>query len=188
MRITVYAGSSRRSAKPYLAVAHDLGESIAKAGHTLVYGGGRTGLMGALADGALGAGGRVDAVILRRFIEEDVHHTGVTLSVVEDMRARKRGLEEAADAFIALPGGVGTLEELAEVLSFRKLGLHDRVLVFLNARDYYAPLLAQIERAISDGFEKPAIRDAFEVATDAGQALAICERSLSARSGSPGAF
>src|SRR5690606_36436397 len=89
VRITVFAGSSRRAAEPFFEVARALGREIASRGHELVYGGGRTGLMGALADEALAAGGRVHGVILRRFIEEDVHHLGVEMYEVEDMRSRK---------------------------------------------------------------------------------------------------
>ena len=132
MRIAVYAGSSRRTAAPYLEEARTLGELIGTRGHELVYGGGRTGSMGALADGTLAAGGQVTGVIFRRFVEEDVHHTGVAMVEVDDMRSRKAGLEERADAFIAAPGGLGTFEEFTEVLSFRKLAFHRRPLVLLN--------------------------------------------------------
>jgi uncharacterized protein (TIGR00730 family) len=140
-----------------------------------VYGGGRTGLMGAVADGALSAGGRVHGVILRRFIEEDVHHLGVEMFEVDDMRARKAGLDERADAFVALPGGLGTLEELAEALSFRKLGLHHRPVVLLNADGYWDPLLAWFERAVADGFEKPVAPAWWAVAETPERAVALCE-------------
>lgn len=175
MRITVFAGSSRRSAPLFTAVATALGAEIARRGHELVYGGGRTGLMGALADGALGAGGRVHGVILRRFIEEDVHHLGVEMFAVDDMRARKAGLDERADAFVALPGGLGTLEELAEVLSFRKLELHHRPVVLLDAAGFWSPLLDWLGRAIDAGFEKPSARAWWAVAESAAQAVALCE-------------
>ena len=127
MRIAVFCGSSRRSDSRFDPLARALGTEIARRGHTLVYGGGRTGLMGAVADAALAAGGRVEGVILDRFIVDDVHHRELDVLVtVDDMRARKAGLDERADAFVALPGGYGTLEELAEILSLRKLGLHRR--------------------------------------------------------------
>ena len=175
MRITVFAGSSRRSAPHFTELARELGAEIARRGHELVYGGGRTGLMGALADGALEAGGRVHGVILRRFIEEDVHHLGVSMFEVDDMRARKAGLDERADAFVALPGGLGTLEELAEVLSFRKLALHHRPVVLLNAHGYWDRLLDWLERAVADGFEKPRARAWWAVATTAADAVRLCE-------------
>jgi uncharacterized protein (TIGR00730 family) len=183
MRITVFAGSSRRSAAPYTAVAEALGAEIARRGHELVYGGGRTGLMGALADAALAAGGRVHGVILRRFIEEDVHHLGVEMFEVDDMRARKAGLDERADAFVALPGGLGTLEELAEVLSFRKLALHHRPVVLLNAHGFWDPLLGWFERAMEAGFEKPAARAWWAVAGTAAEAVATCEALRGSRGG-----
>jgi len=175
MRITVFAGSSRRSAAPFTAVAEALGAEIARRGHDLVYGGGRTGLMGALADAALAAGGRVHGVILRRFIEEDVHHLGVEMFEVDDMRARKAGLDERADAFVALPGGLGTLEELAEILSFRKLALHHRPVVLLNAHGFWDPLLDWFERAVEAGFEKPAARAWWAVAATPAEAVLACE-------------
>jgi predicted Rossmann-fold nucleotide-binding protein len=99
VRITVFAGSSRAAAQRHFELARELGAEIARRGHELVYGGGRTGLMGALADGALAAGGRVRGVILKRFIDEDVHHMGIEMFSVEDMRSRKAGLDERADAY-----------------------------------------------------------------------------------------
>jgi uncharacterized protein (TIGR00730 family) len=124
VRIAVFCGSSRRAGEAFLDPARALGQEIARRGHVLIYGGGRTGLMGAVADAALAAGGAVRGVILREFIEQDVHHLGIDeLYTVDDMRARKAGLDERADAFVALPGGYGTLEELTEILSFRKLAL-----------------------------------------------------------------
>ena len=177
LRITVFAGSSRRSAAPYCALARALGAEIAGRGHELIYGGGRTGLMGALADGALAAGGCVRGVILRRFIEEDVHHLGVEMFAVDDMRSRKAGLDERADAFIALPGGLGTFEELAEILSFRKLELHHRPVVLLDLDGFWAPWAALFERAVEAGFEKPAHRAFWVVARSAAEAVALCENA-----------
>jgi uncharacterized protein (TIGR00730 family) len=181
LRITVFAGSSRRTAPVQLEVARALGAEIARRGHELIYGGGRTGSMGALADGALAAGGVVRGVILDRFIAEDVHHLGVEMFSVGDMRSRKAGLDERADAFVALPGGLGTLEELAEVLSFRKLELHHRPVVLLDACGFWQPLLQLFERAIAEGFEKPSHRDFWTVAQSAAEAVALCESRGPAR-------
>ncbi len=181
MRITVFAGSASAAGEPYLGAARALGEAIARAGHLLVYGGGRTGLMGAVADGALTAGGRVHGVILRRFIEQDVHHLGVEMYEVDDMRARKAGLDARADAFVALPGGFGTLEELTEILSFRKLELHHRPIVLLNTARFFDPFLTWIERAVAAGFEKPAHRDFVAVTDDARRAVALCEAASGAK-------
>jgi uncharacterized protein (TIGR00730 family) len=176
MRIAVFCGSSRKSKEVFLAAARGVGAEIARRGHTLIYGGGRTGLMGAVADAALAENGRVLGVILREFIEQDVHHLGIEqLYAVEDMRSRKAGLDERADAFVALPGGYGTLEELAEILSFRKLGLHHRTLVLVNTAGFFDPLLAQIERAVEEGFDAPAALSYFRVTDDPRAAVDLCE-------------
>jgi uncharacterized protein (TIGR00730 family) len=176
VRIAVFCGSSRRVAETYLQAARRVGREIALRGHTLIYGGGRTGLMGAVADAALAAEGAVQGVILREFIEQDVHHLGVAeLYAVDDMRSRKAGLDERADAFVALPGGFGTLEELSEILSFRKLGLHHRRLVLLNTAGFYEPLLAQIERAVAEGFDAPEVRGYLRVTDDPCSAVRLCE-------------
>jgi uncharacterized protein (TIGR00730 family) len=178
VRIAVFCGSSRRSPARYRTAAEALGAEIAQRGHTLVYGGGRTGLMGAVADAALAAGGPVHGVILREFIEQDVHHLGLDeLYRVDDMRARKAGLDERADGFVALPGGLGTFEELTEILSFRKLGLHHRPVVLLDVDGFYAPLCQQIERAVADGFDDAEVRDYFVVAEDAAAAVSRIERA-----------
>jgi hypothetical protein len=176
VRIAVFCGSSRSSPEPFLAAARSVGHEIGQRGHTLIYGGGRTGLMGAVADAALAAGGSVEGVILREFIEQDVHHLGLDeLYEVGDMRSRKAGLDERADAFIALPGGFGTLEELAEILSFRKLRLHHRLLVFVDTEGFWQPLLAQIERGIEHQLDSPDVRDYFRVTEDPVEAVTLCE-------------
>jgi len=176
VRIAVFCGSSRRSPEPLLDAARAVGGEIGRRGHTLIYGGGRTGLMGAVADAALEAGGSVEGVILREFIEQDVHHLGLDeLYEVGDMRSRKAGLDERADAFIALPGGFGTLEELAEILSFRKLRLHHRLLVFVNTGDFWRGLLEQIDRGIEEQLDDPGVRDYFRVTLDPVEAVDLCE-------------
>ena len=179
MKIAVFCGSSKRSDPRFLVPARELGAEIARRGHVLVYGGGRTGLMGAVANAALAEGGRVEGVILREFIGQDVHHLDLDeLHAVDDMRARKAGLAARAQAFVALPGGYGTLEELTEILSFRKLGLHHRLLVLLDADDFYDGLGTQIERAVAEGFDSAEARDYFRVARDARGAVDLCEASL----------
>ena len=176
MRIAVYCGSSRRIGEPYVSAARQLGEALARRGHVMVYGGGRTGLMGIVADAALATGGRVHGVILEAFVAEGVAHEGLhELVRVETMRLRKQGLDERADAFIALPGGLGTLEELAEILSFRKLGFHARPLVLLDTAGFWAPLVAQLELAIEEGFDREEVRGYFTVTRDPDQAVAMCE-------------
>lgn len=176
MRIAVFCGSSRRVAEAYLEAARTVGHDLAHRGHTLIYGGGRTGLMGAVADAALAAGGPVHGVILREFIEQDVHHLGIDeLYAVDDMRARKAGLDERADAFVALPGGFGTLEELTEILSFRKLGLHHRGVVLLNSAGFFDGLLAQIDRAVADAFDAADAPGYLAVTRDPAAVVGLCE-------------
>jgi uncharacterized protein (TIGR00730 family) len=176
VRIAVFCGSSSRAPERYHADARVVGDAIARHGHVLVYGGGRTGLMGSVADAALAAGGVVHGVILREFIELDVHHTGIAeLHTAPDMRSRKAGLDQRADSFVALPGGLGTLEELAEILSFRKLGHHQRRMVLLSTERFFDPLVALFERAIADGFERPEIRDYLHVTQDPRAVVPLCE-------------
>ena len=184
MRIAVFCGSSRRAPRRYLEAARELGAAIARRGHTLIYGGGRTGLMGALADAALAAGGRVQGVILRAFIEQDVHHLGLEeLYSVDDMRSRKAGLDERADGFIALPGGLGTLEELTEILSFRKLRLHHRPVVLLDVAGFYDPLRAWIDRAVEEQLDDPEVHDFFRVTEEPARAVALVEAGVPTEAG-----
>jgi uncharacterized protein (TIGR00730 family) len=168
--VTVYAGSAPRAPAELLALARDLGRGIAERGWCVVYGGARIGLMGALADAALEAGGRVEGVILDTFAR--VAHQGLhALDTVDDMRSRKAGLARRGDAFVALPGGFGTLEELSEILVERQLGLHAKPLVLINHRGFWDPLLALIDRQIEWGLVRPEYRSLFTVAPDATRAL-----------------
>lgn len=179
MRIAVFCGASRRAPDDLLAAARVVGDDIARRGHELIFGGGRTGLMGALADAALERGGVVRGVILREFIEQDVHHQGIAeLYSVDDMRARKAGLDERAEAFVALPGGLGTLEELAEILSFRKIRLHHRPVVVLAVRGFFDGLVAQIERGIAEGLDDPEVRDFLRATDDPREVVPLCESAF----------
>lgn len=137
----------------YRIAARRMGEVLARRGVQLVYGAGRTGLMGAVADGALEAGGQVIGVIPALFNTPQLAHTRLTrLEVVENMHQRKARLAELADAFIALPGGYGTFEELFEVLTWAQIGLHRKPIGLLNIRGYFDPLLAAIHHARNEGF------------------------------------
>lgn len=176
LKITVYAGSSRQARPELLDLAAALGTAIAKRGHLLIYGGGNTGLMGAAADAALATGGRVEGVILRDFIEHGVQHEGLhELRVVDDMRSRKAGLDDPADAFVALPGGYGTFEELAEILSFRKLGFHARPIVLLDRGGFWKPWDELLHNAVRAGFEKPERLSFYRIVEDPTEAVHWCE-------------
>lgn len=171
-RVTVYASSSEHVDRAHFAIAEDLGARIAARGWELVWGGGRYGLMGAVSRGARARGGRTVGVILQQFIDKNVHCDAAhEMSSVTDMRTRKRGLDEAGDAFIALPGGLGTLEEVLEILSFKQLGFHGKPVVLLDALGYWQPLLAMLEKGFAEGFIQRHFRGIYSVARDPAEAI-----------------
>jgi uncharacterized protein (TIGR00730 family) len=151
-----------------------MGRLLATTGRRLVYGGGRTGLMGALADAALGAGGEVIGIMPRHLVEREVAHVGLTeLHVVASMHERKALLSELSDGFLAMPGGLGTLEELFEVWTWGQLGLHRKPYGIFEVNGFFAPLLSFLDHAVSEGFIRQEYRDLLVVDTDAG---ALIER------------
>jgi uncharacterized protein (TIGR00730 family) len=151
--ICVYCGSSDKMGAEYLDAARQMGKAIAGRGMRLAYGAGCTGMMGAVADGALEAGGEVIGVIPELFATPQLMHTGLTgLEIVDNMHTRKSRLAQLADAFIALPGGYGTFEELFEMLTWAQIGLHRKPIGLLNTLDYFKPLLAMVEHARAEGF------------------------------------
>ncbi|MBI3802017.1 MAG: TIGR00730 family Rossman fold protein [Deltaproteobacteria bacterium] len=175
LSLTVYCASSKRVPHLYMAVAEELGKLIALRGHTLVYGGGNSGLMAVLAKAALAHGGKVKGVILTDFIDRGYGNAGHEMHSVTDMRARKRGLDEFGDAYIALPGGFGTLEEILEIISFKQLGLHHKPIVFVNPNDYFDHLLAQFERGFAEAFIHERFRDLYAVVATPQEALQVIE-------------
>ena len=156
MRICVYAASSAQVHSEFQAAAFAMGEEIALAGHSLVYGGGSTGLMGAVADGALKHGGEVIGILPKFMADLEWGHPGLTqLQLVEDMRERKHRLLADSDAVIALPGGCGTLEELFEAITLKRLGIYFNPIVLLNTRNFYAPLQMFMDQVIAEKFMNP---------------------------------
>ena len=152
-RVCVFCGSSDEVSPVYLETAREMGRAVARRGWTLVYGGGGTGMMGRLADGALEAGGAVIGILTEQFDTPSLRHARLTeRRVVPTMHQRKALMAESSEAFLALPGGFGTLEELFEVLCWAQLGLHQRPIGLLNTGGYYDPLLAAIQRARDEGF------------------------------------
>jgi uncharacterized protein (TIGR00730 family) len=152
-RICVYAGSNAGSDPAYAAAARALGSELAARGAGLVYGGSRVGLMGAVADAVLDAGGEAIGVIPRALLDRELGHRGLTeLVVVETMHERKARMAELADAFVALPGGIGTLEELVEVLTWSQLGIHAKPCGVLDAAGFYAGLAAFLDHMVQEGF------------------------------------
>ncbi|MEO7062697.1 MAG: TIGR00730 family Rossman fold protein [Dokdonella sp.] len=159
MRVCVYCASSEHCDRVYHDAANALGRTLAEAGCTVVYGGGAVGLMGSLANGALDAGGEVIGVIPRFMVEVEWQHPGVAnMQVVEDMRERKHRLLTGSDAVVALPGGCGTLEELFEAMTLKRLALYFNPIILLNTNGFYAPLERFLEQTIEQRFMNPAHR------------------------------
>ncbi len=154
--ITVYCGSADHLAQGYIDAAMNLGHLLAEKGLALVFGGGKTGLMGAVADGALAGGGEVIGVINDGLNKPNLAHTGLTrMEVLPDIQQRKARMSALADAFIALPGGFGTFDELFETLTWAQIGLHHKPIGLLNTKAYFDPLLAMIDHASQEGFLYP---------------------------------
>jgi hypothetical protein len=155
-RVCVFCGSSPGARPEFGAAATLLGRILARRNCTLVYGAGNVGLMGTLADAALEAGGEVIGVIPEPLVAWEVAHRGLTrLEVVDSMHTRKARMAELADAFIALPGGLGTFEEMLEILTWAQLGLHRKPFGLLNVAGYYDPLLALLDRGVEERFLRP---------------------------------
>jgi uncharacterized protein (TIGR00730 family) len=157
--LCVFCGSQHGSDRRFRAAATRLGELIASAGLKLIYGGGRVGLMGAVADAAMAAGGEVLGLIPARLLEREVGHRAITeLVVARDMFDRKDQMIARADAFVVLPGGLGTLDELLEVVTLRQLGYHGKPIVLVNLAGYWDPLIALVDQVITHGFAAPNVR------------------------------
>ena len=151
--VCVYCGSAFGTRDVYREAATALGQAMAAAGITLVYGGGRVGLMGGIADAVLAAGGRAIGVIPQLLVDKEVAHAGLSeLHVVADMHERKRMMADLCDGFIAMPGGAGTLEELFEVYTWAQLGYHDKPIGLLNVDGFYDPLITMLRHTAQEGF------------------------------------
>ncbi len=158
--LCVYCGSSSGKHPEYAEQARAFGTEMARRGLALVYGGGKVGLMGTVADAVLAGGGRVIGVIPRQLVELEVAHPGLSeLQVVETMHQRKTRMYELSDAFVALPGGFGTMDEMFEMLTWAQLGLHRYPCAFLDVRGYYSSLGAMMDHMVGEGFVKPGQRD-----------------------------
>jgi uncharacterized protein (TIGR00730 family) len=157
--VTVFCASAEGAFPLYRMAAEELGRALASRGIELVYGGAKVGLMAAVANAALAAGGRVIGVIPEVLVELEAAHDGLTeLHITSTMHTRKAMMAERAGAFIALPGGVGTLEELFEVIAWQALKLHTKPIILLNTNSFYDPLLAFLDHAVADGMIKPQVR------------------------------
>lgn len=171
--VGVFCGSSSGNGDRYLDAARSLGSLLAAEGVELVYGGGEVGLMGALADACLGGGGHVTGVIPTRLFRREVAHRGITeLHEVATMHERKALMYDRSDAFIALPGGLGTLDELAEVATWSQLGLHAKPLVLLDVDGFWSPFVELLDSMVTAGLLRPENRSLVGLQTDAESALA----------------
>jgi uncharacterized protein (TIGR00730 family) len=158
-RICVFCGSTAGINERYVDAARELGTALVRRGLGLVYGGGSIGLMGAIADTVMAEGGEVIGVIPEDLLAREIGKLDITdLRVVDSMHQRKQMMSELSDAFVALPGGMGTFEELCEVLTWAQLGIHDKPVGLINAAGYYDPLLALFDHAVTEGFIAPSHR------------------------------
>jgi len=163
-RLCVYCGSLSGAAPVYRETARKLGLLLAKSHIGLIYGGGSIGLMGTLADAVLDAGGEVTGVIPGHLHQREIGHPGLTrLVVVGSMHERKQKMFELADAFAILPGGLGTIEEAMEIITWRQLGLHDKPIFLIDAAHYWAPLVALFDHVIAQGFARKESRALFRL-------------------------
>jgi hypothetical protein len=176
-RVCVFCGASSGRVPAYAEAARSFGDAAARRGLGLVFGGGRVGLMGAVADAALAAGGEVVGVIPQSLVDRELAHEGVTrLEVVDSLHERKARMAELADAFVALPGGFGTLDELLEQLTWSQLGLHASPVGLLDVEGYWRPLIALARHATAEGFVRESDLAAIAVADDAEALLDRLER------------
>lgn len=168
--ICVYCGSAFGHSPRFAEIAAELGQEMARRGIRLVYGGGRVGLMGKVADAVMASGGQVTGIIPQHLESDEVGHRGLTeLKVVDSMHTRKRMMFDLSDAFVVLPGGPGTLDEAFEVITWRQLRLHDKPIVIVNIDGYWDRLIGLFDHVIDSGFAKPAIRQHFSVVNSIGR-------------------
>ena len=171
-RLCVYCGSAAGLDPRYQAAARELGEALAKAGIELVFGGGRVGLMGVLADSVLAAGGRVVGIIPQRLRDAELAHPGAgELVIVGSMHDRKRVMAERADAFAILPGGIGTLDETFEILTWRQLGLHDKPIFLVDVAGYWQPLRDLLDHITAQGFTQSLVPRLLEIVPNVGELM-----------------
>lgn len=182
-RLCVYCGSRDGSDPRYCAAASELGSGLAAHGIELVYGGGRYGLMGRVADAVLAGGGRATGIMPVHLQHREVAHPGLSeLVIVADMHQRKRTMAERADAFAVLPGGIGTLDETVEILSWRQLGLHRKPVFIVDVADYWSPLAALFDHIVTSNFAAPLVPELVRFVPD----VAALWAALAAPNGSAG--
>ena len=184
--VCVFCGSAPGARSSYSAAARELGAALAHAGITLVYGGGRLGLMGIVAEAALAAGGRVVGVIPRMLIEREVAHAHLTQQhVVDTMHERKTLMAEMSDGFVGLPGGMGTFDELVEIVTWAQLGLHAKPVVLANIENYFDAMYAMLDYAVAEKFVTPESRARWRNAQSVPRVMQLLSADWLAREGIP---
>lgn len=175
--MTVFTGSATGASAIYAEATTELARALAEQGVEIVYGGGHVGLMGTLADAALEAGGRVRGVMPQSLVDGEIAHPGLSeLDIVADMHERKQRMAERAEAFIALPGGAGTLEEFFEVWTWQQLGLHRKPVALYDVNGFWQPLLSMIEHFVAEGFLAERYRQALIVVQTPAELLAALQQ------------
>jgi uncharacterized protein (TIGR00730 family) len=180
--VCVYCGSSNLVQEDYKKTARAVGTALAENKLKIIYGGGHVGLMGIVADAGLAAGGKVIGIIPEHIRYQEIQHDGLTrLEVVPDMHTRKRLMVEQSDAFVALPGGFGTLDEVFEIMTWKKLHLHDKAIIVYNQNGYWDPLIDLIDHMIAERFAAPLDRKLFEVVTSLDELMEALARARPAK-------
>lgn len=178
MNICVYCGSSNGKNEAIQKQSQTFGRLLAERGHNLIYGGSSLGIMGIIADSVILHGGEVIGVIPENLFSKEVAHTGITrLITVKDMHQRKSHMAELADAFVAFPGGFGTMEELFEIITWNQIGLLNKPVTIMNLDGYYNSLIKMIDQSVEIGFIKPGNRDIVKIAETLEQCLEFCEKA-----------
>lgn len=184
--VCVFCGSAPGARESYTAAAKELGTSLAHRGITVVYGGGRLGLMGIVADSALAAGGRVIGVIPRMLIARELAHPRLTQQhVVDTMHERKTLMADLSDAFVGLPGGMGTFDELVEIVTWAQLGLHTKPVICANIENYFAAMYAMLDNAVTEQFVTPESRARWRNADSVSAVMQILAKEGLAGAGTP---
>jgi uncharacterized protein (TIGR00730 family) len=177
--VCVFCGSRAGAPRDYRGLAADCGDRLARAGWRIVYGGGDVGLMGALADSAIAAGGEVLGFMPERLLGREVGHRGIAdLTITADMFERKRLMIAGSDAYLALPGGLGTIDEILDVLTLRQLGYHDHAIVLVDDQGFWQPLLRLVEHVTKNGFADRSVMDLFTLTPDLDAAIDALQPAL----------
>ncbi len=176
--LCVYCGSSINVDEDFKTLAHDMGKILAENNIRLVYGGGKAGLMGIIADSVMTHGGEVTGIIPSHISDREIQHKGLTeLHIVDSMHVRKQMMVDHSDAFLVLPGGVGTLDETCEIMTWRQLGIHDKPIVVADIKNYWTPFLTMIDHIIEKGFMRPDDKNVISVVKTLEEILPAIENA-----------